>query len=159
MKVCPRLGSNPNGKDIVIAYNVNGTLWLGSPAGKITKEMVDSCRWCAIQGIVSGRADAAEIAKNLQLDFGLTGASDALLKVKNELYPNKKLYIHVADTYADEVEAKNANWEFIYVCDFEGYLTQEQYQRRIVVDACMRTGIVPSPLAMLGLAIWLVKRI
>ena len=158
MKVCPYLDSNPNGKTIVIAYDVDGTLWLGNPAGKVTKEMIDSCRWAAIQGIVSGRADAADIAKNLELDFGLTGGTDALLRVKNELYPNKKLYIHVADTYADEVEAKNANWDFIYACDFEGCLTQEQYQRRRVVDACMRVGIAFSPLAMLGLAIWLVKK-
>ena len=158
MKVCPcRLSRNPDEKTMVIAYDVDGTLWLGSPAGHVTKEMIDSCRWCAVQGIVSGRADAEEIAKNLDLDFGLTGGTDALLKVKNELYPDMEAYIHVADTYTDEVEAKNANWDFIYAGVFEGCYSKEEVQRRKVFRGLANASISLAPLGLLLLYMWVVK--
>jgi hypothetical protein len=64
--------NNPE-KIYVIAFDVDGTLWLGSPAGRVTREMVDSCRDIAVLGIVSARADAPQIASDLGLDFGYTG--------------------------------------------------------------------------------------
>ena len=151
--ICPKCTANPQEKVYVIAFDIDGTLWLGSPAGRVTREMLDSCRDIAVLGIVSSRADAPDIAKDLELDFGYTGGADALRTVKAQ-YPNKQAYIHVADQYIDQLEAEQAGWDFFYVSNFKGCYTWEQIRR---INAT-RAVVAVSAITAFFMGLWLLMR-
>jgi len=104
-------------KKTLIALDIDGTL--SDFGGPISKQTIDRLKQVAHVGICSSRSDAWDIARRYGLGFGETGKSNCLTRFKQLWGRDCVGFLYIADTKADEEEARKAGFNFVNVNDIK----------------------------------------
>lgn len=104
------------GADLVVSFDVDGTVWFGDPPGPIAAGLIGALQLSpAVIGSASDRTVLDQ--RRLWRDVGVEPAFVVLKHRLHTITPEyaDRVLVHIGDRFVDEIEAGNAGAIFLHV--------------------------------------------
>lgn len=129
-----------SGADLIVSFDLDGTVWFGDPPGPIAAGLVTALQ---LSSAVVGSASDRTILDQRRL-WQAVEIEPAFVVVKPQLrtIPARyadRLLVHIGDRFADQLEAVNAGAIFLHVATFTANEWLDYSRLVSVIESAVRS--------------------